>query len=556
MLNNSPDRNFDYDEGRRHSNLSNLEKNCSQMFAKGPAITKEFFEKINTEVVPPKTYFFGYQMNTRRFIVVTGLILLFTFSTMGTITMWFTNTFQKRIESFRVLSEESFNFEYWRVPPPKPRIMFYFFNYTNVKDWEAGKVEKLHVEEVGPYVYYEELERFNVRFSKADGTVSYQEKRTYTFSQELSKGSKDDLLVVPNILLLGGAAVVKNMNFLMRLSYNGLIKALSEKLFKTIRVEDLVNGYNDEFYEVSKGFLKFQDKRIFENFGLLAWKQGFQPDLYTINTGARNINRLGQIEKYNGKSQYDIWRTDSCNSIQGSDGILYPANLIKVKKPVEVFVPQMCRRMSLEYSGESSLFENRIPAYRYKVPLDVYDSVGDKACFCDKETNSCPPRGFFNATICSFGAPFFYSLPHMHNVDPKIQNAVTGQRSNPTDIESFIDIHPNFAMALRAKIRLQLNVRVEKSFGVSELNRFDDGLMLPIVWIDSAVEEKDLNDEMVSLIFHMTFTVKNLELGLKYGCLLAMMVTLTSILLVLKKQRESRHRMDSMRRPISRSEEA
>lgn len=65
MLNDSLERSF---VPRRHSNLSDLEKNCSQIFVKGPAITREFFEKINNDVVPQKTAFFGYQMNTRRVI--------------------------------------------------------------------------------------------------------------------------------------------------------------------------------------------------------------------------------------------------------------------------------------------------------------------------------------------------------------------------------------------------------------------------------------------------------------------------------------------------------
>lgn len=50
----------------RHSNLSSLEKNCSQILNKIPTLNKEFFEKINHDVVPQKTDFFGYQMNTRR----------------------------------------------------------------------------------------------------------------------------------------------------------------------------------------------------------------------------------------------------------------------------------------------------------------------------------------------------------------------------------------------------------------------------------------------------------------------------------------------------------
>lgn len=113
------------------------------------------------------------------FLVLTGLMLLFTFSAMGTVTMWFTNMFQKRVESTMVLSEYQPTYEMWRKPPVQPPVKIYIFNFTNVEDFEMGRAQKLHVQELGPYVYFEEMERVNVRFSKVDGTVSFQERRRY-----------------------------------------------------------------------------------------------------------------------------------------------------------------------------------------------------------------------------------------------------------------------------------------------------------------------------------------------------------------------------------------
>lgn len=98
---------------------------------------------------------------------------------MGTITMWFTDAFRKSMESYMIISEDSPAYSMWRAPPLKPLVKIYLFNYTNVKEFESGVVKKLNVQETGPYVYYEELEKVNVKFSKVDGTVSYQEKRNY-----------------------------------------------------------------------------------------------------------------------------------------------------------------------------------------------------------------------------------------------------------------------------------------------------------------------------------------------------------------------------------------
>lgn len=78
-----------------------------------------------------------------------------------------------------IISEDSPAYPLWKAPPLKPLVKIHLFNYTNVKEFESGMVEKLNVQETGPYVYYEELEKVNIKFSKVDGTVSYQEKRNY-----------------------------------------------------------------------------------------------------------------------------------------------------------------------------------------------------------------------------------------------------------------------------------------------------------------------------------------------------------------------------------------
>ena len=40
----------------------------------------------------------------------------------------------------------------------------YLFNLTNIDEWMNGSVEKLHVEELGPYVYQEIWTKKNITF--------------------------------------------------------------------------------------------------------------------------------------------------------------------------------------------------------------------------------------------------------------------------------------------------------------------------------------------------------------------------------------------------------
>lgn len=52
-----------------------------------------------------------------------------------------------------VLANNSASFELWRKPPVKPLVKIHIFNYTNLEEYEKGVDKKLHVQDIGPYVY-------------------------------------------------------------------------------------------------------------------------------------------------------------------------------------------------------------------------------------------------------------------------------------------------------------------------------------------------------------------------------------------------------------------
>lgn len=56
----------DLDDG--YYEASCLEKNCNQIFVKGPVMTKEILDKVNAEIVPEKTSCCGKKMRTRRLL--------------------------------------------------------------------------------------------------------------------------------------------------------------------------------------------------------------------------------------------------------------------------------------------------------------------------------------------------------------------------------------------------------------------------------------------------------------------------------------------------------
>lgn len=48
---------------------------------------------------------------------------------------------------------------YWTTPPIDPIIKVYVFNYTNILELENGIDKRIKLDEVGPYVYRERIEK-------------------------------------------------------------------------------------------------------------------------------------------------------------------------------------------------------------------------------------------------------------------------------------------------------------------------------------------------------------------------------------------------------------
>lgn len=68
--------------------------------------------------------------------------------------------------------------------------------------------------------------------------------------------------------------------------------------------------------------------------------------------------------------------------------------------------------------------------------------------------------------------------------DPSLKEAVTGLNPNPKEHASFIDIHPKYGFTMRATSRFQMNIQVRKSFGIEQLDAFEDDMMLPVAWME------------------------------------------------------------------------
>ncbi|CAH1405820.1 unnamed protein product [Nezara viridula] len=449
-------------------------------------------------------------------VVCTLLSLLFIGSFSGACLMWFTEIYYDEIINQLTIRDGSDVYEAWRKPPVKPLICVHVFNYTNFEEYAKKIDKKLKIEEVGPYCYRETLEKKNVTFSEDGKKVTYGDTRKHKFEPSHSKGSKDDILVVPNLALIGTIAVTKDMNRFSQIALSYFLRSLlrySNSMI-TVKAHDFIFGYDDKLVELGLYVAKLLQRDVpFEKLGILSQRAADTDDTITVLTGTNDIENIGIVSEINGEDRLYVWPEEECNRIDGSDGAFFPRHTLNNNVTLYLFHNNMCRRMPFVYDKEV-LFQGDVTAMRFHAAPDVYNTNG--TCYCPE--SGCAPYGLFDLSPCSEGIPLLVSFPHFLNADPSISEPFEGLHPDSEKHEFYIDIQRLLGFTLGTVSRLQMNMRIEKSKYTNLLKEFPNNLILPLFWIQVSAEE--MPPELYNIIYHSTFTVKRMQVVLRWGLLL------------------------------------
>jgi hypothetical protein len=139
-------------------------------------------------------------------------------------------------------------------------------------------------------------------------------------------------------------------------------------------------------------------------------------------TASEDMKNLGIIRNWNYKNKSDFFE-GKCSKISGSVGDIFPPVQGK-EDQLEMFVPDFCRSLKLEYSEDTEV--RGIFAYRYEASGNLIDNgTVDPAnrCNCGGE---CLPLGVFNISACRYGIPAFISYPHFYKADPYYSRHLKG----------------------------------------------------------------------------------------------------------------------------------
>ncbi|XP_017756688.1 PREDICTED: scavenger receptor class B member 1 [Eufriesea mexicana] len=380
----------------------------------------------------------------------------------------------------------SLSFQYWQKPGVVRLTKVYIFNVTNAENFLQYN-EKPKLQEVGPFVYREDMEKVNIVFHN-NGTVSYQHKKILNFVPEMSK-DKDLKVTVPNIPLLTLSTQSKSLLPIFTFALSMILRGMNMKPFVPVTAQKLVFGYDDPLVSIAHRFFP-KPRRPMSQMGLLLGRNGTLEEVSTIFTGHTDMKEFGLINRLNGLDRLPYWPKEPCNSIRASEGSFFPPRDKTGSDIVHVWDKDLCRTLPLKYRGPTE--KSGIKADLYTPPDDVFrrpdENAPENKCFCSDDMSTCPSDGLQNISPCQYSAPVYLSFPHFYKADPNLLNAVHGLKPNRDIHETYFKIQPKLGVPLEGKIRVQLNLKVEQQPQIGVVSNFPD-IVFPIMWLEEGIEE-------------------------------------------------------------------
>ncbi|XP_077301238.1 scavenger receptor class B member 1-like [Arctopsyche grandis] len=461
------------------------------------------------------------------FVIVASIMLLL----LGIIiAIFFSAWVRLFIDHELVLRPGSQTFGWWAKPPVTPMMKIYVYNVTNADEF-LNNGSKPVLDELGPYVYRETWEKVNIKFNE-NGTLSFNQRKTYVFDDASSSGSEDDVVVVPNIPMLSATSQSKHAARFLRLAMASIMDILKIKPFVEVSVGQLLWGYEDPLLKLAKDVIPKEQKLPYEEFGLLYGKNGTSKDTINMFTGATDITKYGLVDSFNGIDHLAHYTAEACSRIDGSDGSIFPPHITK-NTTLHIFDKDICRLLPLRFEKEVTR-KGDIKGYRFTPPNDVFadpDTNPDNRCFCPSGP-PCAPSGLNNISFCQYDSPVMLSFPHFYLADENLRTALEGvSPPDPEKHKFYVDIQPEMGTALAAKARVQINLAVSQVIDIKQVANFPD-IVFPIIWFEDGID--DLPDEVAKLLRFGTNVPPIAKAILSYGLiavgLLLLLISVTCLI--------------------------
>lgn len=444
----------------------------------------------------------------RKTIIITIGLILFIGASISYI--YFPLLLRRIIQSFINVKPDGEFYDFWLQSSEPTEVGIYFFHVENPWAVENG-LEKLRVREMGKYMFKQKFIREIANFSDDKTMVNFTERRYFYFDPEKTTGSLDDNITVVNVpyaalsTLLAKAEdsvpLFSGFSILSHFSYrsvNLFLEKHNQHLFINTTVRELLYGYKLDILDTAESYsgmferfgIDIMPRELFPNnsFGILNGRNGTPDGPYEMYTGLGGTADLfGHFKAWNGLTKLDIWKGDTCNMINGTDGTIWPAGVDK-KDRLYFYIPDICRSLYVTFQEESQF--KGIKTYIFSTPdslLAGKRTNPDNACFCMEEDEDlaekrCTLDGIFDASGCQKGIPLIISLPHFMGADKRITDNIEGLKPNATAHRPELHVEPIMGTVIHGDSRLQMSIRVPPNNYLRGFDKIQDDLYIPIFW--------------------------------------------------------------------------
>ncbi|XP_076390158.1 sensory neuron membrane protein 2 isoform X2 [Megachile rotundata] len=404
----------------------------------------------------------------------------------------------KFVQKFSLpLIKGSPHYEIWSKPT-SINFSCYLFNVTNPDEVMRG--ENPHLVEYGPFTYTEVQEKFISYIDKEMDEIKYTTKSTYTFDRYQSLNfSKQDKIIILNPAYIGTIETLAALPDDFMKKYGNSIPKLfpnRSSIFLKARPTDvLFDGVKitcnpKKFPELQLicETLKLKQPPVLregekENVYYLSFFQRLNNTSrgpFTVSRGVKDITKLGDITSYLGYRVQEVFATDLCNTVRGSDTITW-APLMKPLPKVSTFIQDICRTVEIDYENEVVL--NGMIGSQFVMHERVW-YLNESECYCplvDKQP-VCPRRGLIDAYQCQ-KVPVFVSEPHFLHGDPELLNYARGLTPNEVLHKTYVVIEPYTGIPLAGEKKTQLNLKLARR-PVNLLANISEGYF-PLLWFEN-----------------------------------------------------------------------
>lgn len=380
-----------------------------------------------------------------------------------------------------IIKNGSVNYQNWIKTPIPMYLEIYLFNWTNPGDIQRYPEVKPHFEEMGPYVFHEVHERVNLVWND-NNTVTFNQRRTWHFDPELSRGSLNDTVTNLNAISLSAAYFMRDESFLLKLAVEALLAADGSLFWENKPVRDLLfDGLQDPLVELLKT-LNQTSNIPFDKFGWFVDRNlsDTYDGTFTMKTGTDSLEKTGMLTLWNGANHTGMYR-GKCGEVYGTTGELWPVSHIR-NTNVTIFASDVCRSLTLQYGEQMTVHD--VEGAKYVGDERVFDNgteFPEAACWCNGA--HCPDvkSGVFNASACKYGSPTFVSYPHFYLGDQSYVDAVSGMSPNKSKHQFHIAMEPHTGIPLDVRAQLQINMHLQPIKGIKMFEKVPN-IMVPMMW--------------------------------------------------------------------------